>query len=155
MKIAQSLRKTLTTVKLDRCGRLSNKSIQFLIRKLKYLDELSLMFCAQLTDDCLFPDDIKVINTLLDPLQPPETLEADQIEEGENEEEVLNDPNDLVRVLRAAETNRRKKFKTEVPLRPLPIKSLYLGGNLNMTEASVSFFVARTPKLKTLSIPPS
>jgi hypothetical protein len=153
VKIVVALRKTLSTVKLDRCVSVSNKAIQFLIRKLRILDELSLMFCTQLTDQCLLPDDIRVDQQH----ETPPIIGGRNVMGGDLGQQAgaLADL-DLIVVQEQAEHHHGRllrKYKSPWPLRSLQLRTLYLGGNMNMTEAAICFFVTRTPKLKTLSIP--
>jgi hypothetical protein len=56
MQIINVLYPTLMTLKIDRCNRISDNSIKLILQKCRQLNELSVMFCSQLTDaafDCL------------------------------------------------------------------------------------------------------
>jgi hypothetical protein len=55
-KIVNVLYSTLQTLKVDRCSKISDKSVRLILQKCRQLREFSAMFCTQLTDfafDCL------------------------------------------------------------------------------------------------------
>lgn len=139
-QIVLNLKSTLSNIKLDRyesfvliilklsVRTISDETVAFCIHHLQHLDDLSLMFCEQLTGDCLYPY--------------KETQETELVAEPESSP-AEEDQSEFA----------SKPRKPDLSLPVLPMTSLYLGGNINVASTALSYFVQRTPLLKNLSIP--